>query len=248
MASLEQTLRLETLFIADLHLSATGPGRVRLFQDFLAGHARGAEALYILGDLFDAYIGDDDTAFPAGVVRRSLRELTQSGTRVFFQQGNRDFLVGPEFAAATGATLLDDYTVIDLYGHKAVVTHGDLLCTDDRKYQQARARVRTDAWKRHALGKPLWVRRLYARWYRLRSVLDKRGTAPEIMDVNAAEVARVFRDFGADVMIHGHTHRPADHNLVCGRPVRRIVLAEWHSEGEFLRWTPEGGRRVRISP
>ncbi|QXP83375.1 UDP-2,3-diacylglucosamine diphosphatase [Methylococcus sp. Mc7] len=242
-------MRPETLFIADLHLSAAGPGRVRLFQDFIAGHARGAEALYILGDLFDAYIGDDDTAFPAGAVRKSLQELTQSGTQVFFQQGNRDFLVGSGFAAAAGARLLEDYAVIDLYGSKVLVTHGDLLCTDDLKYQQARARIRTDGWKRHALGKPLWARRLYARWYRLRSALDKRGNAPEIMDVNAAEVERIFGRFGVEVMVHGHTHRPADHELACGgRPVRRIVLAEWRGEGEFLRWTPEGHQRVRISP
>jgi UDP-2,3-diacylglucosamine hydrolase len=246
---MEQTLRPESLFIADLHLSAAGPERVRLFQGFIAGHALGAEALYILGDLFDAYIGDDDAAFPTGVVREALRELAHSGTRVFFQPGNRDFLAGAGFAAATGACLLDDYAVVDLYGRKVVVTHGDLLCTDDLKYQQARARIRTDEWKRHALGKPLWARRLYARWYRLRSALDKRGNAPEIMDVNAAEVARVFGRFGVETMVHGHTHRPADHELVLGgRPVRRIVLAEWRDEGEFLRWTPEGRQRVRISP
>lgn len=242
-------MRPETLFIADLHLSAAGPERVRLFQDFVAGHARGAEALYILGDLFDAYIGDDETAFPAAAVRQSLRELAGSGTRVFFQQGNRDFLVGAGFAAATRAHLLDDYAVIDLYGCKVLVTHGDLLCTDDLKYQQARTRIRTDEWKRHALGKPLWARRLYARWYRFRSALDKRGNAPEIMDVNAGEVERVFGRFGVEAMVHGHTHRPADHDLTCGgRPVRRIVLAEWRGEGEFLRWTPEGCQRVRIVP
>ncbi|QJD30471.1 UDP-2,3-diacylglucosamine diphosphatase [Methylococcus geothermalis] len=240
-------MRPETLFIADLHLSVAGPERVRLFQDFIAGHARGAEALYILGDLFDAYVGDDDTAFPAGAVRRSLRQLTESGTRVFFQQGNRDFLAGSGFAAATGASLLDDHAVIGLYGCNVLVMHGDLLCTDDLKYQRARARIRTDEWKRHALGKPLWARRLYARWYRLRSALDKRGNAPEIMDVNPGEVERVFERFGVDAMIHGHTHRPADHELTCGgRPVRRIVLAEWRDEGEFLCWTPEGHRRVRI--
>ncbi|MDD2768935.1 MAG: UDP-2,3-diacylglucosamine diphosphatase [Methylococcus sp.] len=237
----------ETLFLADLHLSSARPERVRLFQQFAARHARGAEAVYILGDLFDAYIGDDDLAYPAGEVRRCLRELVEGGTRVLFQQGNRDFLVGSGFAVATGAELLDDYAEIDLYGRKALLTHGDLLCIDDLKYHQARARVRTEVWKRQALGKPLWARKLYARWYRFRSFLGKRGNAPEIMDVNAGEVERVFARSGAEVLIHGHTHRPADHDLAAdGRPVRRIVLAEWKEEGEFLRWTAEGYCRVRV--
>lgn len=240
-------MRPETLFIADLHLSIARPERVRLFQEFIARHAHGAEALYILGDLFDAYIGDDDGGFPAKAVRQSLRMLADAGTRVLFQQGNRDFLVGRRFAAATGAVLLDDYTVIDLHGQRVLLTHGDLLCTDDVKYQQARSRIRTEDWKRHALEKPLWARKLYARWYRLRSFLDKRGKSLEIMDVNAGEVARVFDHFGVDTLIHGHTHRPADHEMFCnGRALRRIVLAEWKDEGEFVSWTPDGCRRIRI--
>jgi UDP-2,3-diacylglucosamine hydrolase len=237
----------ETLFIADLHLSAVQPRRVALFQRFLAERAARAESLYILGDLFDAYLGDDDRGFPAGAVQQALRRLVDSGTRVYFQHGNRDFLIGDVFADRTGVSLLNEYTVVERYGDRILLTHGDLLCTDDVHYQEARRRVRSAQWKQAALRKPLLARKLYARWYRLRSFFDKRGKSLEIMDVNSEEVIRVCDRFAVDTLVHGHTHRPADHRISsAGRGLRRLVLAEWKDCGEYLRWSPQGFERHRV--
>lgn len=228
----------ETLFISDLHLSANLPDRTLHFLAFIERRARGVERLYILGDLFDAYIGDDDDTSPYREVKQALRQLTDSGTAVFFQQGNRDFLIGEEFCRATGANLLGDYAVIDLYGHPALITHGDLLCTDDILYQQARLRVRSDVWKRRALAKPLWLRQIYARWYRFKSRLDKAKKSAEIMDVNPDTVLTQLRRFGVTTLIHGHTHRPAVHRFMLdGREAQRFVLAEWTTTGQALCWS-----------
>jgi UDP-2,3-diacylglucosamine hydrolase len=237
----------ETLFIADLHLSAVQPSRVALFQRFLAERAVRAESLYILGDLFDAYLGDDDRGFPVGAVQQALRQLVASGTPVYFQHGNRDFLVGAGFVDRTGISLLGDYTVVERYGDRILLMHGDLLCTDDVHYQKVRRRVRSAEWKQAALSKPLLARRLYARWYRLRSFFDKRGKSLEIMDVNDEEVIHVCDRFAVDTLVHGHTHRPADHRISsAGRVLQRLVLAEWRDYGEYLRWTPHGFERHRI--
>jgi UDP-2,3-diacylglucosamine hydrolase len=231
----------ETLFISDLHLGAGRPEAVRRFLAFLDGRAGDAERLYILGDLFDAYLGDDDDAFPNRAIKSALRRLSDGGLEIFFQHGNRDFLVGERFCRETGIRLLEDYALIDLYGETALVTHGDLLCTDDVAYQAARARVRAEAWKHAALSKPLWARRLYARWYRFKSGLDKNGKTLEIMDANPGAAEEAMRRFGAAVLIHGHTHRPAAHELTLdARPARRIVLAEWKEVGQALRWGASG--------
>jgi UDP-2,3-diacylglucosamine hydrolase len=232
----------EALFVSDLHLAANRPAITRRFLIFLEHRAQGVERLYILGDLFDAYIGDDDDRPPAGQVKQALARLSAAGTAVYFQHGNRDFLIGPRFCRETGATLLDDYAVIDLYGHPAMLTHGDLLCTDDTLYQQARLRVRAEDWKRRALAKPLWLRQLYARWYRCKSGLDKRKKTAEIMDANPDAVSDAMRRFGVSTLIHGHTHRPAVHRFALdGLEANRFVLAEWddHS-GQVLCWRGEG--------
>ncbi|NJD05063.1 MAG: UDP-2,3-diacylglucosamine diphosphatase [Methylococcaceae bacterium] len=232
----------ETLFISDLHLSAAKPAPVSRLLRFLNDRAGRAERLYILGDLFDAYIGDDDDSAPNRNVKHALNRLSRAGTAVFFQHGNRDFLVGSGFCRQTGATLLDDYAVIDLYGRPALVTHGDLLCTDDVQYQTARERVRSSEWKRQALAKPLWMRQLYARWYRFKSGWDKGGKTAEIMDANPEAVRSAMERFGIDLLIHGHTHRPAVHDLlVNGRSAKRIVLAEWtDSQGQVLCCRSDG--------
>ncbi|CAG0973712.1 UDP-2,3-diacylglucosamine hydrolase [Gammaproteobacteria bacterium] len=227
----------ETLFISDLHLSAARPDITRRFLWFIENRAQGAERLYILGDLFDAYIGDDDNSSPNSEVKAALKKLTDSGTAVFFQHGNRDFLVGGQFADETGAALLGDWAVIDLYGEDALITHGDLLCTDDTLYQAARLRVRAEGWKRNALSKPLFVRQLYARWYRFKSGLDKGKKTLEIMDANPDAVSDAMRQHGVQTLIHGHTHRPAVHDLeIDGKPAKRFVLAEWNATGQVLRW------------
>jgi len=227
----------ETFFISDLHLSVLRPKTTRLFLSFLEGRAQGSESLYILGDLFDAYIGDDDNSSPNREVKAGLRKLADSGTSVFFQHGNRDFLLGEGFCQETGASLMAEYTVIDLYGEPVLLTHGDLLCTDDILYQQARNRIRSDGWKSNALSKPLFVRQWYARWYRFKSGLDKRKKTQEIMDANPQTVLAAMRNHGVSTLIHGHTHRPAVHELdLDGKPARRIVLAEWIETGQALCW------------
>jgi len=230
----------ETLFISDLHLSAARPDITRRFLSFIETKAKEAQALYILGDLFDAYIGDDDNSSPNREAKAALKKLTDNGTKVHFQHGNRDFLVGRRFCEETGAELLDDYAVIDLYGEQALVTHGDLLCTDDTLYQAARLRVRSEAWKHNALSKPLFVRQLYARWYRFKSGLDKGKKTLEIMDANPLAISAAMRQYGVNILIHGHTHRPSVNELeVDGKPARRFVLAEWNTGGQVLRWQAE---------
>lgn len=229
------------LFISDLHLSLDKPEITRRFLDFLEYRAKGAEALYILGDLFDAWIGDDDPTPPNGRIKKQLKKLVDAGTPVYLQLGNRDFLLGERFARETGATLLGDYKVIDLYGVPTLLTHGDLLCTDDLPYQAFRAKSRTPEWMRSVLEKPLIVRLLAARWYRLRSFWHKRNKSQEIMDVNEETVRRVMQEHGCLRLIHGHTHRPNVHELdIDGQAARRFVLAAWTAKaGQALCWTPE---------
>lgn len=236
--------RRETLFISDLHLTAARPDTVSRFLQFLSERAPQSEQLFILGDLFDAYLGDDDLSSPYREVRDQIRTLTQGGTRVYFQAGNRDFLVGDRFSQDTGSSLLGDYTVIDLYGIPTVLTHGDLLCTDDIGYQSARKRVRTPEWRAYALGKPLWLRRLYARWYRFKSGRDKGSKTLEIMDANADAILDAFKTHAARRMIHGHTHRPAFHQLesMAGM-LERLVLPEWNGEEWLLVVDPDGVRK-----
>lgn len=235
----------ETLFISDLHLSVVRPETTRRFLSFMESRALSAERLYILGDLFDAYIGDDDDSSPNREVKTVIRKVVDAGTAVYFQHGNRDFLVGEEFGRQTGATLMGDWAVIDLYGEPALLTHGDLLCTDDVLYQDARARVRAPEWKRDALSKPLFARKLYARWYRFKSGLDKRKKTLDIMDANPQAVADSFQRHGVSILIHGHTHRPGMETLhIQGQPARRFVLAEWLSSGGALCWRGDGSWSV----
>jgi len=234
-------LKKETLFISDLHLGSTRPEITQRFLRFLEHRMRSVERLYVLGDLFDAYLGDDDNASPNREVKSAFKQLTESGTEVHFQHGNRDFLLGGRFARETGVNLLGDYEVIYLYGVPTLITHGDLLCTDDFQYQKARERVRTEEWKQAALSKPLWLRRLYARWYRFKSSLDKRGKTAEIMDVNPATVKETMLRYGVDRLIHGHTHRPAVHELeIENKQCRRFVLPEWGKNETVLCWNQEG--------
>ena len=231
----------EILFISDLHLSAARPELTRRFLSFIDTRAQRAQRLYILGDLFDAYIGDDDNSAPNREVKAALKALSSTGTQIFFQHGNRDFLVGRRFCEETGAALLGDYAVIDVHGERALITHGDLLCSDDTLYQAARLRVRAEEWKQNALSKPLLLRQLYARWYRFKSGLDKSKKNAEIMDANPETVVEAMRGQGVHILIHGHTHRPAVHALeIDGRPARRFVLAEWNALGQVLCWQGAG--------
>jgi UDP-2,3-diacylglucosamine hydrolase len=225
----------ETLFISDLHLRHSRPGIIRQFMEFLSTRADGVEGLYILGDLFDAWVGDDDNSSPWKKIKFQLRELTRSGTPIFFQHGNRDFLVGERFLNETGLTLLEDYSVIDLYGTKALLMHGDLLCTDDLPYLEFRNKTRTAEWRDQVLSKPLVFRLAYARWYRVRSFLHKRQKSEAIMDVNQKTVEMVMREHQVDLLIHGHTHRPAEHEVkLDSKTARRLVLPQWENGGSVL--------------
>lgn len=242
------TLRNETLFISDLHLCLEKPQITRRFLNFLKNRATQAEALYILGDLFDTWVGDDDFLPPTNSIRKQLKQLTNSGVKVYLQQGNRDFLLGQRFSQQTGVILLDDYAVIDLYGTPTLLMHGDLLCTDDLPYQAFRIKSHTPAWQQNVLSKPLALRVLVARWYRVRSFFHKRGKSQDIMDVNQNTVIDTLRAHNCLRLIHGHTHRPNTHTFeIDGRSAQRMVLAEWHSNtAEVLSWAENGPSREII--
>jgi UDP-2,3-diacylglucosamine hydrolase len=232
----------EILFISDLHLALDKPEITLRFLNFLKNRAPEASALYILGDLFDAWIGDDDPTPPNFKIRNHLKQLIQSGTEVYFQPGNRDFLLGKRFCLETGITLLNDYVVIDLMGSATLITHGDLLCTDDLAYQAFRIKSHTIEWQQNVLSKPLLIRLLAARWYRFRSYLHKRKKSQSIMDVNQETVVRVMQEHGCLRLIHGHTHRPNTHNfLINNQAAQRFVLSAWSKDaGEVLCWNSEG--------
>lgn len=231
-------LKQDVLFIADLHLALGKVEITRRFLNFLQHRAAHASALYILGDLFDAWIGDDDNTPPNKAIKQALRTLKDSGSEIFLLQGNRDFLLGQQFCIESGVTLLDDYALIYLDGKPVLLTHGDLLCSDDLAYQAFRIKSRSNDWQQNVLSKPLWLRLLAARWYRFRSYFHKRGKTQEIMDVNQHTVIEALQKYGCYTLIHGHTHRPADHQLLIdGCPAQRIVLADWKKDsGEVLCW------------
>ena len=239
---------MKTLFVSDLHLDAASPEIARQFHAFLESEARSAEALYILGDLFEAWLGDDDPDPAARATVRALRALTDSGVPVFVMHGNRDFLIGERFCRETGATLLPDGTVIELYGERAVLMHGDALCTDDASYQRLRRIVRNPLVRGLFRVMTLNQRRALAARMRAGSRAHVGMTAPEIMDVNADAVAQAFRMAGVRTMIHGHTHRPAVHPLeIDGAPAKRIVLGDWYTQGSVLE-VSGGGFELRTLP
>ena len=237
-----------SLFISDLHLAPERPATVALFLDFLGRQAREAEALYILGDLFDAWIGDDDDEPPYPAIRAALRDLAASGPRCAILPGNRDFLIGRRFLADTGCDLLADPTRIDLYGTPTLLMHGDLLCTDDWAYQRFRRIIRHPLVKRLLLWRRLERRRALAQDYRRRSMAAIAGKSLAIMDVNPDAVLATLRRQDARCLIHGHTHRPADHALsLDGQPAHRLVLAEWREgRGEALMVSPSGWSRLAL--
>lgn len=226
------------LFISDLHLALEKREITRRFLSFLQSRATQAQALYILGDLFDTWVGDDDNTLLNRTIKAALRDLVDRGTEVYLIQGNRDFLLGERFSQETGVILLDQYAVIEIGGRATLLTHGDLLCTDDLPYQAFRIKSRSAEWQRNVLSKPLWLRLLAARWYRLRSFFHKRGKTQDIMDVNSQTVLDCLRRFSCTRLIHGHTHRPATYHFeLDGLEMQRMVLADWSKDqGEVLCW------------
>jgi len=232
-----------TLFISDLHLASGRPDIGEQFLSFLAGEARRSEALYILGDLFDVWLGDDDPNPYYAEMKSALRELVDADVPVKFMHGNRDFTIGAEFAAETGIRILDDPTVVDLYGENVLLSHGDAMCTDDVQYQQIRAVTRNPEWQAMMLATSIEERIAFANQAREESKARGESLSDEIMDVNQDAVVAVFREHGVDTMLHGHTHRPAVHAVDLGdRTATRIVLGDWYEQGSVLRWDDNGPR------
>lgn len=247
-----------TLFISDLHLQPSHPELLDACLAFLDGTARGSEALYILGDLFEAWIGDDDDAPWLGELAAALRRLADAGTHLYFQHGNRDFLLGAGFAQRCGMQLLPELATIDLYGRTALLLHGDTLCTADTEYLKFRDQVRNPQWQQMILGQSLENRRALAGALRNESRMAGGAKEVAIMDATPEEVVRVMQRENIDLMIHGHTHRPARHALsIGGNPAERIVLGDWSAtHGWYLRAEPSGEielvefplRAVRLPP
>jgi UDP-2,3-diacylglucosamine hydrolase len=237
-----------TLFISDLHLCAKQPRCTKVFLHFMQNEAPKAEALYILGDLFEYWAGDDelDDPFTQKIIR-ALRKLAADGTRLYIMHGNRDLLMGKALAQASGATLLPDPMLIDLYGTATLLSHGDALCSDDAAYQGYRSQVRGVEWQQAFLALPLAIRKKQIEQLRARSEKEKKTKSSSIMDVNPEAVAALLREHNFPRMIHGHTHRPIHvlHHLD-GYTSERWVLGDWHESGNALRCDAAGCRMETI--
>ncbi|HEX2566930.1 MAG TPA: UDP-2,3-diacylglucosamine diphosphatase [Burkholderiales bacterium] len=239
---------MRALFVSDLHLTESRPQANETFFSFLESEARRADALYILGDLFEYWIGDDDLADPFNaIIAGALHNLAKSGVRLHVMHGNRDFLMGPAFCAATGAVLLEDPSVHDIGGRPTLLMHGDTLCTDDVDYQAWRRTARSRAWQERFLASSLAERRheIEALREKSREVIQAKPAA--IMDVNDAAVQAAFREHGVSRLVHGHTHRPGRHALkVEGKPRERWVLPDWYGRGGYLEIGAGEPRLVRF--
>ena len=231
------------LFVSDLHLDADRPDTIRRFTDFVSRRALEADALYILGDLFEAWVGDDEDDVRLDPVLAALARLHAAGVPTAVMHGNRDFLLGPQFCAATGCRLLDDYELIELAGTPVLLTHGDLLCTDDTRYMSLRATLRNAAWQHEFLAKPLAERRTIAAELRQLSASEIAAKPEDIMDVNQNTVVDAMRRHAVTTLVHGHTHRPNVHRFeLDGRQAVRIVLGAWHERPSVLTWDASGFR------
>ena len=229
-----------TLFIADLHLQTEEPAITAGFLRFLAGEARRADALYILGDLFEAWIGDDDPNPLHQQIARAIKALVDSGVPCYFIHGNRDFLLGKRFARESGMTLLPEEQRLELYGRPLLILHGDTLCIDDAGYQAFRAKVHTPWIQKVFLALPLFIRQKIAARMRADSKAANSHKSMEIMDVNPQAVVDVMEKYHVQWLIHGHTHRPDVHTLTAnGEPAYRVVLGAWHTEGSMVKVTAD---------
>jgi len=232
---------MSTLFVSDLHLEADRPDIGNQFIQFLKTEAMEADDLYILGDLFESWVGDDDPNAHYAKIKMAIRKVVDKGVPVYFMHGNRDFMIGRQFANETGVEILKDPYPVTMYGQKALLTHGDALCTDDTQYQRVRVMTRNPDWQASILAKPLKERLRIAAEARRQSLERTLNLSMAIMDVNQDEVRRVITTHGVDVLLHGHTHRPDIHTIDLGnRKARRIVLGDWYMQGSVLRWDLQG--------
>jgi UDP-2,3-diacylglucosamine hydrolase len=229
-----------TYFIADLHLSENRPDISACFFRFLEDEAVKAEKLYILGDLFEAWVGDDDDSVYLQTIAQALTKLSLSGTQIYFIHGNRDFLLGKHYAKESNITLLPEIETIDLYGQHVVIMHGDTLCTRDVNYQKFRKKSRSWWWQAAIKSLPLFIRKKIAADYRKKSATATAMKSQEIMDVTPDEVINCLEFYQSQLLIHGHTHRPAIHNISAnGSSAQRIVLGDWYEQGAWLKVTPK---------
>ena len=230
-----------TLFISDLHLEDDRPDIADQFLRFLETEALQADALYILGDLFESWVGDDDPNEHYQWIKQALCKLTKKGVPVYFMHGNRDFMIGEAFAGETGVTILPDPHVATIHGDQVLLSHGDAYCTDDLEYQAFRKMSRDPQWQAMMLAKSLEERLAFAAQARQASKARGGTMSEEIMDVNADAIDAALREAGVQIMLHGHTHRPAVHELtVDGTAAQRIVLGDWYEQGSVVRWDDDG--------
>ena len=223
-------------FISDLHLDETRPAVTRAFLHYLQQWAGHCDALYILGDFFEVWVGDDDDAPLAQAIIKALKAFSDSGSALYLMHGNRDFLLGESLCQQTGATLLPDPTVIDLYGQRTLLMHGDSLCTQDTEYMAFRQQARSASWQQQLLSQPLAARRALATQLREQSQSMNALKAEDIMDVTPAEVEQVMRQQQCLRLIHGHTHRPHRHAMnLDGQKAERIVLGDWCDKAWILK-------------
>jgi len=230
-----------SLLISDLHLCDTRPELNEAFRSFCSEHASKAESVYILGDLSDAWIGDDDDSDTANLIRSTLASIGSLGVKIYLMTGNRDFLLGQQLADDCGAALLPDPSVVKLHGHSALLLHGDSLCIDDAEYMAYRAQIQNPAARQMLLTKPLEERRQIATMLRSQSKSANSNKAEDIMDVNAGEVSRQMKEANVTLMIHGHTHRPAVHDTeLQGIPAKRMVLGDWGENVWYIKADSNG--------
>jgi len=235
------------LLISDLHLEEERPELTRAFLHFLEHETPKASALYILGDFFNVWIGDDDDRPLNGLVSAALKRQAAAGLRIFLMHGNRDFLLGERFSTAAGATLVSDPQVLAYGSHRYLLMHGDQLCTRDTGYQAFRARVRDPAWQQAFLVSALSERRVFAEQARATSKSMSSNKPEDIMDVSQDAVEAVLAEHDCDSLIHGHTHRPDIHDFeVAGKPLRRIVLGDWGSQLWYLALTGDCAELVAV--
>lgn len=234
-----------TYFISDVHLEAKHPKMIKLFLDFLQNTAVKADALYLLGDLFEVWIGDDDPADYIQQIKTTLKKLTSNGVPVYFIHGNRDFLVGKQFAHQTGIKILADPTMIDLYGTPTLLTHGDFLCIDDKPYQAFRHKVRNSRNQKIFLALPFLIRKAIARFLRNKSQQHAAINHYQFIDANSDETKKQMQQYNADLIIYGHTHRPCIQYFLLNNTMKmRITLSDWHECGNVLVCKENGEKRL----
>lgn len=232
---------MSVLFVSDLHLDAERPAAIDTFVDFIEREGVKSERFFILGDLFEVWVGDDDDDPAMARVIDAIAQLRHYEVPCYIMHGNRDFLLGDAFAQRTGAKILTDYVTVDIYGQALLLTHGDLLCTDDTAYMKLRATVRDPQWQSNFLARPIEERRQIAASLRERSRTETAMKSGEIMDVNQSAVEETLRSHGVNLLVHGHTHRPGVHRFdIDGQPATRIVLGDWYTQGTILQWDRHG--------